>query len=263
MNDRPAEQPLHKRHLLSQGGHEFISVDAFAVRNSTRADEEFIHVCTSEDFPRLIPEKEVWLSEELVDSEGLYFIAGALARLKQIEAGAAPETAYVAGQNVERFLRRRIGGYRYRAGRPHRRVPRAIYAAHYITLPDPVSAVEVWRVDGGVVRSLYKTDYTEGGHGYVYPWVPKDEIWVEKALHEAEVPYILAHEYLERRLMRDKGLPYDHAHEICVAVEFALRRGKGIRCFLAPDRDKPEKDDLARLTTPEVFHYVVEHHLKK
>ena len=44
-----------------------------------------------------------------------------------------------------------------------------------------------WRlVDGNVVRCTYKTDYTEGGHGQVYPWVPKREIWVEKALDRTE-----------------------------------------------------------------------------
>jgi hypothetical protein len=263
MNDRQSERDLRKRHLLTQGGYEFISVDAFAVRNMTRADEELFHVCTAEDLPRLIPEKEVWLSEELVDTEGLYFIAGALARLKHAEAGAEPEAAYTAGMNVERFLRRRIGGFIYRAGRPHRRVPKSVYASQYITLPDPVAAVEVWRVDGCVVRSFYKTDYTEGGHGYVYPWVPKNEIWVEKALHEEEVPYIVAHEHLELRLMRDKGLPYDEAHEICVGVELNLRQGKGIMRLLSDRHDRPEKEDLARLTTPEVFDYVVSHNLKK
>lgn len=40
--------------------------------------------------------------------------------------------------------------------------------------------IEVWRIDGHLVRCYYKTDYTEGGHGYVYPWCPRNEIWIEK-----------------------------------------------------------------------------------
>ena len=87
-------------------------------------------------------------------------------------------------------------------------MPPRIYVEQYITLPDPDGPggeVTVWLVDGAVVRDLYKTDYTEGGHGYVYPWVPKPEIWVEATLERAELPFIVAHEYLERLLMRDAG----------------------------------------------------------
>ena len=72
--------------------------------------------------------------------------------------------------------------------------------------PDPEGTVNVWLVDGNLVRSYYKTDYTEGGHGYVYPWVPKPEIWIEDGADHREVPYIVCHEYIERRLMRDEGL---------------------------------------------------------
>src|SRR5438067_959895 len=86
-----------------------------------------------------------------------------------------------------------------------------------------VYSIDDWLVDGNMVRSLYKTDYTEGGHGYVYRWVPKQEIWVEKDLDRWELPFIVSHEYLELRLMRDLGIEYDKAHEICSKVEFDLR----------------------------------------
>jgi hypothetical protein len=51
-----------------------------------------------------------------------------------------------------------------------------------------------------------------------------------------EIPYITAHEYLERRLMRDAGLEYDPAHEVCSAVEFDLRKNGRVKLltFLKP-----------------------------
>src|SRR5207237_2876279 len=39
--------------------------------------------------------------------------------------------------------------------------------------------------------------------GYVYPWVPRPEIWIEDGVDRREVPFIVCHEYVERRLMRD------------------------------------------------------------
>ena len=117
--------------------------------------------------------------------------------------------AYTAGLNVERTLRERLTGLKFRAGRPHKLAPWSVYVDHYFTIPDEKFPVNVWVADGRVIRSLYKNDYTEGGHGYVYPWVPKGEIWVEKVLDRRELPFIVTHEYLELRLMRDRGVDYD------------------------------------------------------
>src|SRR4029453_15337671 len=114
-----------------------------------------------------------------------------------------------------------------------KQVPAAIYREPYLALADPQGPVKVWVVDGNLVRSYYKTDYTEGGHGYVYPWVPRPEIWIEDGVDHREIPFIVSHEYLERRLMRDEGIDYDTALDICSRVEFDLRKGKGAMPLLA------------------------------
>jgi hypothetical protein len=135
---------------------------------------------------------------------------------------------------------------------------------HHITTLNQWSifAVDVWVVDGNVVRSYYKTDYTEGGHGYVYRWVPRREIRVERALDPAELPFIVAHEYTEHRLMRDEGIEYDRAHEICSKVEFKLRRGEGVKEVVVPGRRPFGKADLPRLTSPGYFDYVVNKYVR-
>src|SRR5262249_34519901 len=139
----------------------------------------------------------------------------------------------------------------------------SVYKEPYTTLADEKGAVEVHIVDGCVVRSFYKTDYTEGGHGYVYRWVPKSEIWIEAALDHSELPFIVAHEYTERRLMRDEGLDYDTAHEICSKMEFQLRKNEGARPLLHPATGKMTKVHLPGLTTPEFFAYVVKTYVRK
>ena len=60
----------------------------------------------------------------------------------------------------------------------------------------------MWLVDGELVRDLYKTDYICGGNPYVpYPWIPKNEIWIEKNLKKEEIYSIILHEYVESTLV--------------------------------------------------------------
>jgi len=250
---------LRKRRVLSHEDYTVYSVNGLTVRNVAQPDEEFGNYAMHEEFPNLIPKDEIWISEKLAAKEGIFFIAAALTRLKRQAAGAT-DKAYDDSLEVERALREKINGVEFRDGKPHKQVPAAIYLEEYVTLPDPQGPVRVWLIDGNLARSYYKTDYTEGGHGYVYPWVPKDQIWIEKDLDRAEIPYIVSHEYLELRLMRDKGLEYDRAHVVSAKVEFALREGKPILSLLAPEGRRLTKAALAGLTSDEFFADVLRHH---
>ena len=253
---------LNKRFIATHNGYDFYSVNGYAVRDVAQPDEEFGCFATSDDFPNLIPKREVWLAEQTIEKEGLFFIANALTQLKEQARGTPDDKAYTAGINVEQMLRERLNHLKFRGAGPRKRVPPEVYLNLYATLPDKDKTVEVWIVDGNVVRTLYKTDYTEGGHGFVYPWVPNGEIWIEESLDRRELPFIIAHEYIERRLMRDLKLDYDTAHEICSRVEFQLRKNKKVKMFLAPGRRKVHKRDLPKLASDELFEYVVNHYVK-
>jgi hypothetical protein len=254
---------MKKTFVATHEGWDVYSVDASAVRCIARPDEEFGNFATRDKFPNLIPAGEIWLGEKNLDREGVFFIANALTYLKEKEKGTPEDRAYTAGLNVERALREKLTGLKFRGGRPHKRVPPEVYVRPYLTLPDLKFPIEVWVVDGCVVRSLYKTDYMEGGHGYVYRWAAKHQIWIEKALDRWELPYIVSHEYLELRLMRDEGIEYDEAHAICSKLEFNLRKGRGAHPLLVPGRRRLAKRDLPKLTREEVFQYVLKTYLKK
>ncbi len=258
----PRALKLNKRFISTHDGYNFYAVNSYAVRDIAQPDEEFGSFATQQDFPSLIPPGEVWVAEQNIDQEGLFFIANAVAQLKERARGVPDDTAYTEGIHVERMLRERLNRLKFRGGRPQKRVPAEVYVRRYARLPDKDRIVEVWIVDGNVVRSLYKTDYTEGGHGFVYPWVPVDEIWIEQSLDRRELPYIVAHEYIERRLMRDLKLDYDTAHDVCSRVEFKLRKNQRVKLFLAPGRRKIHMRDLPRLASDDLFRYVVNHFVK-
>jgi hypothetical protein len=73
--------------------------------------------------------------------------------------------------------------------------------------------------------------------------------------------FILAHEYLELRMMRDSGLSYDHAHEIASRVEFDFRRGES--GFPVANGRRLRKSDLPGLADPGVYDYLREHYLSR
>jgi hypothetical protein len=263
MTNGKSRTNLKKTRIATQQGYDICTVNAFDVRELAKTDEEFTNFATHVDFPDLIGQREIWIDERLFEREGIFYVLNALLRCREQERGRSEDRAYAAGLGIERSLRERLIGVKYRAGRPHKRIPKWIYDRSYVTLPDPKNPIEVWLVDGNLVRSFYKTDYTEGGHGYVYAWIPRAAIWIEHDLNEAELPYIVCHEYLELRLMRDEGLAYERAHGICSEVEFEIREGDKIKRLLAPQSGRVTPHDLPQLTSPEVFQYVLKHHVKR
>ena len=226
MKARRFRPKLNKRFRENRNGYDVYSINAFAIRNIAQPDEEFDNFATHNEFPDLIDEGEIWISEATFAAEGEFFIANAVVRLESLEKGDSDDTAYTVGLNADRKLRANKTGITYRAHRPSRRISDKIYNRRYVVLPDEKFPIQVWLVDGLRVRSTYMTDYTEGGHGYVYDWVPKNEIWVEEGIEPAELPFIVAHEYVEHRLMRDEKMEYDPAHELCSEMEFDLRKSR-------------------------------------
>ncbi len=263
MKRRRFSPPLDKRFVATRDGYDVYTVNAFAIRNVAEPDEEFGNVATHEDFPDLIPEGQIWTVEATYRREGRFFLANATAELESLAKGQSKDAAFDAGVEAERRLRKEVTGIEFRDGRPHRRLPPRIRLRPYCRLSDDIAATQVWLVDGCLVRSTYKTDYTEGGHGYVYPWVPKGQIWVEQCIDRDELPYIIAHEYAEMRLMRDKQLEYDRAHRICAEMEFDLRKAPRRAKFPALSMRRLTKAQLAALTTAEFFEYVEKNYVHR
>jgi len=75
-----------------------------------------------------------------------------------------------------------------------------------------INNVAVYVVDGKYIRDNCDLNFTQGGHGYIYPnYIPINEIWIDKANIE-EIDDIITHEYREREMMGN-GMNYNDAHE--------------------------------------------------
>uniref|UniRef100_A0A831YZ99 Peptidase C39-like domain-containing protein n=1 Tax=candidate division WWE3 bacterium TaxID=2053526 RepID=A0A831YZ99_UNCKA len=87
--------------------------------------------------------------------------------------------------------------------------------------------VAVWIVDGTAIRREVDVDFTMGGHGYRYLYVPLDEIWIDRAnAHSDDLRPTIWHEYFERILMRNYRFSYELAHKLACRLEITLRNGK-------------------------------------
>src|SRR5207253_4775416 len=133
---RSSHHELNKQFVATHEGWSVYAVDASAIRCIALPDEEFTNFATREEFPDLIPRGEIWVGEKNLDKEGVFFIANALTRMKELDNGSSEDKAYTAGLNVERALREKLTGLKFRAGKPHKRVPAELYIDRYITLPD-------------------------------------------------------------------------------------------------------------------------------
>lgn len=89
-----------------------------------------------------------------------------------------------------------------------------------------INGIKVWLINGKLVRDTFYIFFTEGGHHYVYKFVPKDEIWIDDSLNPKEYDYVLFHEAIERNLMKYNKMIYDNAHDVAIKYEAILRRTK-------------------------------------
>ncbi|MDI6737536.1 MAG: hypothetical protein QME12_03385 [Nanoarchaeota archaeon] len=81
-------------------------------------------------------------------------------------------------------------------------------------------------VKGPIVRLYIDPKFLLGGHGYVYGYIPKNEIWLDNTQGKKEMKYTLVHELHELKLIK-KGMDYDSAHDFALAAEKYERRKDG------------------------------------
>ena len=102
----------------------------------------------------------------------------------------------------------------------------------YLRKLDDRGGVAVWEVDGGYVRTHLDEEFTNFGQHYRFPFIPKDELWLDREGDPDEQSFFVEHLLVERRLMA-KGMPYEKAIVEADRVERKYRRRAG---------------DIARLT---------------
>jgi hypothetical protein len=206
---------LHKDEM--RGDFQVWTVDGSYVRS--HIDEEFTNFGQHYRYP-YIPEKEFWIDEEAEHDERAFFIDHLLVEHELMAKGVPYSDAITQADRVERRERRRAGDVR-KVTHQGKQLPdpRAVHEKLWKKLEN---GVEVWVVNGRLVRSVFDIDFTAGGHDHVYEFVPQGEVWIDDAIQEKERGYVLLHELHERNRMAG-GTPYSQAHKESSHLEFRCR----------------------------------------
>jgi hypothetical protein len=167
-----------------------------------------------------IPENEFWIDRDAKPNERIFFIDHLLTEHSLMAKGRPYSEAITEADRIERNERRRAGdlGKVTHHGRqlPD---PRAVKETLWKKLEN---GVEVWIVNGRLVRSVFDIDFTAGGHDHVYEFVPEGQVWIDDDIEEKERGFVLVHELHERNCMA-KGMPYSKAHNESSRLEFRCR----------------------------------------
>ncbi len=100
--------------------------------------------------------------------------------------------------------------------------------------------LQVWIVDGAYVRGRLDREFTNFGHHYRHPFIPPDELWIDREADPDEQEFFIEHLLAERRLMA-RGVPYARALEEADRVERRERRRAGdLRKMTAGGRKLPD-----------------------
>ena len=209
-------KPPYIRKIGQRGDITVWIVDGTYVR--THMDEEFTNYAQHYAFT-FIPKNEFWLDKEAKEDEQQFFIDHLLVEYELMKKGVPYDDALEAADKKERSEREKAGDVRKVTGGKGLPDPLKVHVQLWKTLE---SGVNVWIVDGRLVRSVFDIDFTEGGHDHVYEFVPHNEVWIDNDLEEIERPFVLLHELHERNLM-SKGWPYSKAHEDSSRIEFHCR----------------------------------------
>jgi hypothetical protein len=87
-------------------------------------------------------------------------------------------------------------------------------------------SLHVWSVDGTYVRGHMDVEFTNFGQHYRYPYIPRDELWIDVEGDPDEQPFFLDHLLIEHRLMA-AGKSYGEALEAANRKERSERRRSG------------------------------------
>jgi hypothetical protein len=176
---------------------------------------------------KCIPEHEFWLDAGVDPAEIPFFIDHLRVEHYLMRRGMSYELAEKEGTKVEE---RERGKYKFAfpSGLEVNPELRQIQEVGAGTSPIQHRAykilgpVQVFLVDGKMVRDKIDPRFCAGGHSEVYGYIPENHIWIDNASMLREWPFYIIHELHEFRDMQG-GMKYPEAHKIASRVEWKCR----------------------------------------
>lgn len=166
---------------------------------------------------KFIPKNEFWIDQETNPEEWKFFIHHMFVEKGLIKNGEDYKEAEKRADSFEEkergaeLKKKHLLGFKKDRKKLLEKVKKKI-------LNDYGGKIQIWLVDGKTVRDFFLTEYAEGGHDKIYPFIPKGEIWIDEVLSKDEIKFIILHELHERRLM-SRGKKYSEAHKSATLVE--------------------------------------------
>jgi hypothetical protein len=96
----------------------------------------------------------------------------------------------------------------------------------YLKKDAAIGDLQVWIVDGIHIRSHMDEEFTNFGQHYRYPYIPKNELWIDQEAVHDERRFFIDHLLVEHRLMA-QGKTYGEALVVADKVERRERRRAG------------------------------------
>lgn len=199
-------------------------------------NENFVQSGSHRAFP-FIPNDEFWIDVNTDFREHRFFIDRFFAQETLLNAGTHSQKAEAIAATLEKYEREKaLSNELLKLKNKRDALVEKIHKKHFA--PYSCDRLAIWIVDGKLVRDLIFLDYDAGGHDRVYPWIPKQEIWIEAAISEHERPFILLHELHERFLM-GLGKKYHEAHQGATIIEDRYRdHPEGLDARIREELDK-------------------------
>lgn len=193
-------------------------VDGKYIRDSI--DREFTNFGQHFRFP-FIPTHEFWIDKQYSADESSYFLDHMILEWQLMNDGKSYDFALEKADAREIKERKKSTLMKREKiiSLSNEGVPKNFYKEKITEN----AGVAVWVVKGVLVRDLYFIDFTEGGHHFVYDFVPFKEVWIDDELNPSERSFVLLHELHERYLMYT-GTTYHHAHHSSSIIEYKCRR---------------------------------------
>ena len=207
----------------------------------TNINEEFTNFGQHYHF-RFIPKDEFWIDKEYHHgNEVHYFIDHLLLENRLMAKGHDYDYALGKADALEKSERRKSKLLKKYSRNLIKHVHERLFKKY-------CKNVNVWLVNGELVRDRYFVDFTEGGHDLIYHFIPKNEVWIDSDVNPREMKYVLLHELHERNLMakmlkrkikKNLNERYLTAHHSASNIEYFCRHHpKGL--------DKALKEELKK-----------------
>jgi hypothetical protein len=109
----------------------------------------------------------------------------------------------------------------------------------YVKKDETIGDLQVWIVNGIYIRGHMDEEFTNFGQHYRYPYIPKNELWIDQEAEHDERRFFIDHLLVEHRLMA-KGMLYAYAIVEADREERKERRRSGdMRKFTRNGKDLP------------------------